>query len=202
MFVVGPENPPSRLRLLFEISYRHHQIASNTVAHDGCPLTHRIEIGQVSLPRLFACISEERGTAIRCKSGCPTRQSRKTRAWGEEIMDSFETASELVVRLLANSRSRRPAPRSKSECTRHLIPIRRGTSAARVFHLELPAELMPFARSWGGTRIMSLDASSYSKVAAGLATSTSIFGSGPRVQRMSDVGHFVPLGPFRCRRSP
>ena|SRR5205814_2519298 len=61
MFVVGPENPPSRLRLLFEISYRHHQIASNTVAHDGCPLTHRIEIGQVLLPRLFACISEERG---------------------------------------------------------------------------------------------------------------------------------------------
>jgi len=77
----------------------HHQIASNTVAHDDCPLTHRIEIGQVSLPRLFACISEERGTAIRCKSGCPTRQSRKTRAWGEEIMDSFETASELVAAL-------------------------------------------------------------------------------------------------------
>ena len=61
---------------------------------------------------------------------------------------------------------------------------------------------MPFARSSGGARIMSLDASSYSKVAAGLPTSTSIFGFGPRVQRMSDVGRFVPLGPFRCRRSP
>src|ERR1700757_1810897 len=38
---------------------------------------------------------------------------------------------------------------------------------------------------------MSLDASSCSKAAAGLPTSTSIFGFGPRVQRMSDVGHFL-----------
>jgi hypothetical protein len=53
-----------------------------------------------------------------------------------------------------------------------------------------------------GSSIMSLDASSCSKAAAGLPTSTSIFGFGPRVQRMYDVAHFVPLGPFRCRRSP
>ncbi len=118
-------------------------------------------------------------------------------------------------RLPANSRSCRPASRSKSECTiintapdtdpvwhvgRARLPF--GTSRQSCCRFERTITHMPFARSSGGARIMSLDASSYSKVAAGLPTSTSIFGFGPRVQRMSDVGRFVPLVPLRCRRSP
>ena len=76
----------------------HHQIASNTVAHDGCPLTHRIEIGQVSLPRLFACISEEEdGYVVQFRLSNEKKPEKS--AWGEEIVDSFETASELVAGL-------------------------------------------------------------------------------------------------------
>src|SRR6266536_1765378 len=72
--------------------------------------------------------------------------------------------------------------------------------------LELVSERamtrMRFAHFVGCGRGSCLWTHSCSKAAAGLALSTSIFGFGPRVKRMSDVGHFVLLGPFRCRRSP
>jgi hypothetical protein len=148
------------------------------------PFLFESKSGKSRYTRLFACISEE--------EDCYTvqvRLSNETKpedsVWGEEIVDSFETASELVA-VLAGEFSIVQAGTSRQSCCR----------------FERTITHMPFARSSGGARIMSLDASSYSKVAAGLPTSTSIFGFGPRVQRMSDVGRFVPLGPFRCRRSP
>ena len=178
------------------------------------PFLFESKSGKSRYTRLFACISEE--------EDCYTvqvRLSNETKpedsAWGEEIVDSFETASELVAALAGEFSIVQACSRSKSECTiintapdtdpvwhvgRARLPF--GTSRQSCCRFERTITHMPFARSSGGARIMALDASSYSKVAAGLPTSTSIFGFGPRVQRMSDVGRFVPLGPLRCRRSP
>src|SRR6266566_2652804 len=50
--------------------------------------------------------------------------------------------------------------------------------------------------------VMPLDASSCSKAAAGLSLKASNSGFGPRVQRTFYVKYFVPLEPFRYRRSP
>jgi hypothetical protein len=60
--------------------------------------------------------------------------------------------------------------------------------------------------SWTGEKrpdgVMPLDASSCSKAAAGLSLKASNSGFGPRVQRTFDIKYFVPLEPFRYRRSP
>ena len=54
--------------------------------------------GKSRYTRLFACISEEEdGYAVQVKL-CNERKPENS-AWGEEIVDSFETASELVAAL-------------------------------------------------------------------------------------------------------
>jgi hypothetical protein len=193
----------------------HHQIASNTVAHDGCPFLFESKSGKSRYTRLFACISEERRLLYGASQVVQRDEAGRHALGAKKWWIRSRPLLNWSPRLPANSRSCRPASRSKSECTiitRRPTLIRCETSAARVFVWRLPPQSccrfertitrMPFASSSGGARIMSLDARSYSKVAAGLPTSTSIFGFGPRVQRTSDVGHFVLLGPFRCRRSP
>ena len=87
-------------RLMRDGSQRlsRHEIARNTVVMTASPLLFESKSGKSRYTRLFACISEE--------EDCHTvqvRLSNETKpedsAWGEEIVDSFETASELVAAL-------------------------------------------------------------------------------------------------------
>jgi hypothetical protein len=63
----------------------HHQIASNTVAH-GCPFLFESKSGKSRYTRLSARISEEEGLLYDASQAVQRDGSRKTRAWGEEIV--------------------------------------------------------------------------------------------------------------------
>jgi hypothetical protein len=66
-----------------------------TVAHDGYPIPPRIEIRQVSLHEVIRLHQRGRGRLY----GPSEAVQREEAAWGEETVDSFETASELVAAL-------------------------------------------------------------------------------------------------------
>jgi hypothetical protein len=107
-----------------------------SVAQKASPFLFEAKSGKPRFTRLFACISEEEDGYMVQVSLSNERKPGNS-AWGEEIVDSFETASEWSQRLPANSRSRGNASRSKYECT--TINTARdtdaecGTSAGRVF---------------------------------------------------------------------
>jgi hypothetical protein len=62
------------------------------------PFLFEAKSGKSRYTRLFACISEEEdGYAVQIRLSNETKPENS--AWGEEIVDSFETASELVAAL-------------------------------------------------------------------------------------------------------
>jgi hypothetical protein len=69
-----------------------------TVAQKASPFLFEAKSGKPRFTRLFACISEEEDGYMVQVSLSNERKPGNS-AWGEEIVDSFETASELVAAL-------------------------------------------------------------------------------------------------------
>lgn len=68
------------------------------MAHKTGPFRFETPAGRSHYTRLFACISEEEdGYMVQVRLSNEKRPENN--AWGEEIVDSFETASELVAAL-------------------------------------------------------------------------------------------------------
>ncbi len=92
-----------------------------TVAQKASPFLFEAKSGKPRFTRLFACISEEEDGYMVQVSLSNERKPGNS-AWGEEIVDSFETASELVAALagefsatLMRSVARQPGASSLSE---------------------------------------------------------------------------------------
>jgi hypothetical protein len=67
-----------------------------SVAQKASPFLFEAKSGKPRFTRLFACISEEEDGYMVQVSLSNERKPGNS-AWGEEIVDSFETASELVA---------------------------------------------------------------------------------------------------------
>ena len=69
-----------------------------TVAQKTCPFRFEMSGEKSRYTKLFACISEEEdGYMVQIRLSNEAKP--ESGAWGEEIVDSFETASELVAAL-------------------------------------------------------------------------------------------------------
>src|SRR6266511_2285022 len=107
-----------------------------TVAQKASPFLFEAKSGKPRFTRLFACISEEEDGYM-VEVSLSNERKPGNSAWGEEIVDSFETASELVAALAGEFSIARECIeieiRMHNHNTARDTDAECGTSAGRVF---------------------------------------------------------------------